>query len=65
MHLAILVQNIGIQLSPEGYNLTLDELFKKWCERRDSNSHRLPYWYLKPARLPIPPLSHFKRLYQK
>ena len=26
-------------------------------ERRDSNSHRLPYWNLNPARLPIPPLS--------
>ena len=31
---------------------------EKWCERRDSNSHRLPYWNLNPARLPIPPLSH-------
>ncbi len=29
----------------------------KWCERRDSNSHRLPYWNLNPARLPVPPLS--------
>ena len=29
-----------------------------WCERRDSNSHGLPHWHLKPARLPIPPLSH-------
>lgn len=28
-----------------------------WCERRDSNSHGLPHWHLKPARLPIPPLS--------
>jgi hypothetical protein len=32
---------------------------KIWCERRDSNSHILRYWYLKPARLPIPPLSQF------
>ena len=29
----------------------------EWCERRDSNSHRLPHWNLNPARLPIPPLS--------
>ena len=28
-----------------------------WCERRDSNSHGFPHWHLKPARLPIPPLS--------
>ena len=32
-----------------------------WCERRDSNSHGvLPHWYLKPARLPVPPLSLIK-----
>ena len=30
---------------------------RDWCERRDSNSHGLPHWHLKPARLPIPPLS--------
>ena len=30
---------------------------ESWCERRDSNSHGLPHWHLKPARLPIPPLS--------
>ncbi len=28
-----------------------------WCERRDSNSHGLPHWLLRPARLPVPPLS--------
>ena len=28
-----------------------------WCERGDSNSHGLPHWHLKPARLPVPPLS--------
>jgi hypothetical protein len=32
--------------------------FKKWCERRDSNSHGLPHWNLNPARLPVPPHSH-------
>src|SRR5690554_3914818 len=26
-----------------------------WCGRRDLNPHILRYWYLKPARLPIPP----------
>ena len=26
-----------------------------WCGRRDSNPHIFRYWYLKPARLPIPP----------
>src|SRR5690606_8767941 len=31
-----------------------------WCERRDSNSHGLPHWNLNPARLPVPPLSHFR-----
>ena len=29
-----------------------------WCERGDSNPHGLPHWHLKPARLPVPPLSH-------
>src|SRR5690606_18145106 len=28
-----------------------------WCERGDSNPHALRHWYLKPGRLPIPPLS--------
>ena len=28
-----------------------------WCERGDSNPQGLPHWHLKPARLPIPPLS--------
>src|SRR5262245_37453427 len=28
-----------------------------WCERRDSNSHGLPHRLLRPARLPVPPLS--------
>ena len=28
-----------------------------WCERGDSNPHGLPHWHLKPARLPVPPLS--------
>ena len=32
-----------------------------WCERRDSNSYVLRRWYLKPVRLPIPPLSHLSR----
>ena len=28
-----------------------------WCERGDSNPHGLPHWHLRPARLPVPPLS--------
>ena len=32
-----------------------------WCERRDSNSHALRHWYLKPACLPIPPLSQMDK----
>src|SRR5690606_9490541 len=28
-----------------------------WCEKGDSNSHRLPHWNLNPARLPVPPFS--------
>src|SRR5580704_15253735 len=27
----------------------------KWCPGEDSNLHGLRHWYLKPARLPIPP----------
>src|SRR5438876_8616269 len=26
-----------------------------WCPGKDSNLHGLHHWYLKPARLPIPP----------
>ena len=26
-----------------------------WCPEEDSNLHALRHWYLKPARLPIPP----------
>jgi hypothetical protein len=29
--------------------------FLKWCPEEDSNLHLLQDWYLKPARLPIPP----------
>ena len=36
-----------------------------WCERRDSNSHGLPHWHLKPARLPIPPLSPYKAQFRR
>ncbi len=27
----------------------------KWCPGEDSNLHGFHHWYLKPARLPIPP----------
>src|ERR1700674_1009712 len=29
-----------------------------WCPGEDSNLHGLHHWYLKPARLPIPPPGH-------
>ena len=35
-----------------------------WCERGDSNPHGLPHWHLKPARLPIPPLSRLPEAVQ-
>ena len=28
---------------------------QQWCGRRDLNPHDFRHWYLKPARLPIPP----------
>ena len=34
---------------------SVDAAVAAWCGRRDSNPHILRYWYLKPARLPIPP----------
>src|SRR5580693_1453521 len=33
----------------------------KWCPGEDSNLHDLRHWYLKPARLPIPPPGHRRR----
>jgi hypothetical protein len=30
----------------------------KWCPGEDSNLHGFHHWYLKPARLPIPPPGH-------
>lgn len=32
------------------------------CGWRDSNSHDLSHWYLKPARIPIPPRPLFAQL---
>src|SRR5205823_4828764 len=29
-----------------------------WCPGEDSNLHGFHHWYLKPARLPIPPPGH-------
>ena len=31
---------------------------KQWCPGEDSNLHGFHHWYLKPARLPIPPPGH-------
>ena len=31
----------------------------KGCEKGDSNPHGVPHWFLRPARLPIPPFSLF------
>ena len=36
---------------------TCSPAWRCWCERGDSNPQGLPHWHLKPARLPIPPLS--------
>ena len=30
-------------------------VFERWCPGEDSNLHELLHWYLKPARLPVPP----------
>src|SRR3984885_15122648 len=29
--------------------------YMRWCPGEDSNLHELLHWYLKPARLPVPP----------
>ena len=31
---------------------------ENWCPGEDSNLHELLHWYLKPARLPVPPPGH-------
>ncbi len=33
-----------------------------WCPGEDSNLHELLHWYLKPARLPVPPPGQVGRL---
>ena len=38
-------------------DLELHAVRAAWCERRDSNSHGLPHWLLRPARLPF---RHFR-----
>src|SRR6266542_2978265 len=35
----------------------LKKTITNWCERRDSNPHGVTHRFLKPARLPVPPLS--------
>ena len=37
-------------------------LLEWWCPEEDSNLHVLQHWYLKPARLPIPPSGRAGRL---
>jgi|SRR5450631_2383059 hypothetical protein len=34
----------------------------RWCPGEDSNLHELLHWYLKPARLPVPPPGQVGRL---
>src|SRR3546814_798111 len=34
---------------------------QRWYGRRDSNPHGLLHWYLKPARLPVPPRPRLPR----
>ncbi len=36
-------------------NLRTHHPKKRWCPGEDSNLHGVTHWYLKPARLPIPP----------
>ena len=33
----------------------ISAVFGAWCPGEDSNLHGFHHWYLKPARLPIPP----------
>src|SRR5262245_18085764 len=40
---------------------TIIDRSTSWCERRDSNSQGFPHRILNPARLPVPPLSHWNR----
>jgi hypothetical protein len=37
-------------------------IFERWCPGEDSNLHELLHWYLKPARLPVPPPGQGGRL---
>jgi hypothetical protein len=37
------------------------QLGNRWCPGEDSNLHDLRHWYLKPARLPIPPPGQAQR----
>ena len=58
-----LVHTAAVDKIKVGHLKQVPTYIDEWCERRDSNSYVLRRWYLKPVRLPIPPLSHlFKRL---
>ena len=49
----------GHQAEANGFVMVLngDERWRiyPWCPEEDSNLHGFHHWYLKPARLPIPP----------
>jgi integrase len=40
---------------PQGKDNKNNAVEERWCPEEDSNLHGFHHWYLKPARLPIPP----------
>ena len=54
------LHHAGSPKSPISLNsLRNNALGKRWCPGEDSNLHGFHHWYLKPARLPIPPPGHW------
>ena len=50
------VTRSGVPVLPNYQIKSADQaLSVLWCPGEDSNLHSFHYWYLKPARLPIPP----------
>src|SRR5215831_5210495 len=54
-HVALIVDNSCEFVCGRCRNCGSRAVLLRWCPGEDSNLHGFHHWYLKPARLPIPP----------